>query len=203
MVRVKICGITHLTDALAAVEAGVHALGFVFFPRSPRYISPDRAREIVSSLPPFVTTVGVFVDESPGYIKEILDAVGLDLVQLHGQEPPETCKALFPRVIKAFRLKGPEDLSRIEAYRQVVRAILLDTYRPGIPGGTGECFDWHLALSAKPFGLPLILAGGLGPNNVRQAIETVDPYGLDVSSGVEISPGRKDPQKIKALMAQL
>ena len=203
MVRVKICGITHLTDALAAVEAGVHALGFVFFPRSPRYISPDRAREIVSSLPPFVTTVGVFVDESPGYIKEILDAVGLDLVQLHGQEPPETCKALIPRVIKAFRLKGPEDLSRIEAYRQVVRAILLDTYRPGIPGGTGECFDWHLALSAKPFGLPLILAGGLGPNNVRRAIETVDPYGLDVSSGVEISPGRKDPQKIKALMAQL
>ncbi|WP_456431216.1 phosphoribosylanthranilate isomerase [Thermosulfuriphilus sp.] len=203
MVRVKICGLTRLTDALAAVAAGAHALGFVFYRRSPRYIEPHLAKEIVASLPPLVTTVGVFVDEPPEMIKKIMEEVGLDLVQLHGQEPPSVCEILFPRVIKAFRISGPQDLARIDLYRNVVRAILLDSYRPGVPGGTGESFDWQWAISAKALGLPVILAGGLRPENILEAIKVVEPYGVDVSSGVEISPGEKDPLRIKDLIAKI
>ncbi|MBX6424019.1 phosphoribosylanthranilate isomerase [Thermosulfurimonas sp. F29] len=202
-VRVKVCGITRPEDALLAVSLGASALGFIFYPGSPRYLPPEKAREIVQGLPPFVTTVGVFVNEEPERIEEVVLGVGLDLIQLHGQEPPELCARFFPRVIKALRLKGPEDLETIRAYRGVVRAILLEPYVEGVPGGTGRTLDWDLAARAGTLGVPIILAGGLGPGNVREAVRKVRPFAVDVNSGVEKRPGEKDPEKLRALFAAL
>ncbi|WP_297056800.1 phosphoribosylanthranilate isomerase [Thermosulfurimonas sp.] len=202
-VRVKICGITEPETALLAVELGAAALGFIFYPRSPRYIPPPKAREIIALLPPLITTVGVFVDEDPSRIKEIMDYVGLDLVQLHGRESPETCALFFPRVIKALRLRGEEDLPQLGSYRGKVRGVLLEPYVKGLPGGTGRTLDWNLALKARDYGLPLILAGGLSPENIRQAVLTVRPYAVDVNSGVEKEPGRKDPERLRALFRAL
>jgi phosphoribosylanthranilate isomerase len=193
MARVKICGITNVGDALIAAEYGADALGFVFYKGSPRYISPDEARKIVLDLPPFVTTVGVFVDERPEEVERIMDYAAIDLLQFHGQEPPEAC-IIDRRVIKAIRIKDLTDLEPLKYYR--VSAFLLDTYAPQSFGGTGQVFNWDVAADAKQFG-KIILAGGLTPDNVEAAIRRVRPYAVDVSSGVEEQKGRKDHRKLR------
>ncbi len=203
VIRVKICGITRLEDAKLAVELGASALGFVFYPPSPRFVAPAQAAAIRRALPPLVTTVGVFVNEDPERIEEIRRLVGLDLVQLHGEEPPETAARFFPAVIKAFRVRSERDLAQITAYRDCVSAILLDTYVKGLAGGTGKTFDWSLAKKAKEYGLPVILAGGLNPENIKRAAQLVRPYALDVSSGVEAFAGKKHPVLLRRLFANL
>ena len=203
MIKVKVCGLTRLEDALFAASLGAHAVGFIFYPKSPRFVSPERAAEISRRLPPFVLRVGVFVNEEPWRIREIQKRVGLDLVQLHGDEPPHFCAQFFPRVIKAFRIREERDLDKIPPYRGKISAILLDTYVKGLAGGTGRTFDWAIARRAKAFGLPVILAGGIGPENAARALEEVSPYGLDVNSGVECSPGRKHPALLRLLFARL
>ncbi len=203
MIRVKVCGIKRLEDALLAARLGASAVGFIFYPKSPRYVSPEKARQISTALPPFLLRVGVFVDEDPDKIRRVQDRVGLDLIQLHGREDPTVCETFFPRVIKAFRVREPEDLAQIKPYEGRVGGILLDTLVKGLPGGTGKTFDWKLACEAKRFGLPLILAGGLNPRNVLEAVAQVQPYGIDVNSGVEIAPGIKHPALLKELFQKL
>jgi phosphoribosylanthranilate isomerase len=192
MVRVKICGITNLEDALAAVELGADALGFVFFHGSPRSITPDKAAEIVSALPPFVTTVGVFVNEEPSKVTETMGRAGISVLQLHGDELPDQC-TIWPRVIKAFRVRDFPDLRPLEHYRTA--AFLLDAYSPDAYGGTGQVFNWDIALEAQRFGR-IILSGGLTAENVGGAVARVLPYAVDVSSGVERDKGRKDREKM-------
>jgi phosphoribosylanthranilate isomerase len=194
--RIKICGITNPTDAELAASLGAHALGFIFYPKSPRSVRPDAAREIIRNLPPLVMTVGVFVDEEAGVVREIAATAGLDWVQLHGRETPEYSRSLGRRVIKGFRIKDADSLNALPAYRGSVQAFLLDTYKAGTAGGTGETFDWGLARQAKEVG-PIILAGGLNPGNVARAIKEVHPAAVDVASGVEAAPGRKDPEKLR------
>jgi phosphoribosylanthranilate isomerase len=202
MVQVKICGITNREDALTAAEGGAHALGFIFA-KSPRRIAPEQAARIIAELPPFIRTVGVFVNEEIPRIKELIAYCGLDLVQLHGEESAETCLDLMPRTIKAFRVQGEKDLQGMERYRGKVRAFLLDTFDPRKAGGTGRTFDWTWAIKAKTLGRPLILAGGLGPEHVLEAIRTVRPYAVDVNSGVEERPGKKDPLLLRRLLERI
>lgn len=196
-VRVKICGITNAADAHRAVEYGADALGFVFHADSPRRVSVAMTRRIVESLPPFVTAVGVFVNETIDRVREIRQQAGLDLVQLHGDESPETVSALGPSVIKAIRIQGMESFARLAAYAP--RAFLLDAHSDAAYGGTGLKFDWDLAQWVED--VPVILAGGLTPENVAEAVGAVRPYGVDVSSGVEAEPGIKDPARLKAFIA--
>ena len=198
LTRIKICGTTNLDDALMAVDAGADALGFIFVPNTPRYLHPDEAAKIIEELPPFITTVGLFVNAKHSEIDTIANGCALDAVQLHGEEPPELCQTLNRRVVKAFRVKDESTLSHLHDYR--VSAYLLDTYVKGAMGGTGRVFDWNLAVKAKKYGR-IILAGGLNPENIASAILQVRPYGVDVSSGVEMSPGCKDPAKIKAFIS--
>ncbi len=200
--KVKICGITNYQDASAALKLGVDALGFIFAP-SPRRISPEKAKEIISALPPFVKTVGVFVNEDPSAIRNIMNFCGLDLIQLHGDESPEFASEFMPYAIKAFRLKDESSLRSIGPYRGKVRAIVFDTYSKNKKGGTGETFDWDLAVKGKEMGAPIILAGGLTPSNIEQAISVVRPYAVDVNSGVEDAPGRKNPSLIQKLMQKI
>lgn len=201
--RIKICGITCLEDAHTAIEAGVDALGFVFA-ESRRRIDWREACHIVQNLPPFVAAVGVFVDEEPMEIARIASAVGLAALQFHGSEPPEVLTAVRGHtraaLIKAFRVQGPETLAQIGAYAPWCDAVLLDAFVPGAAGGTGQTFDWDLALAAKEYRRPLILAGGLNPENVFEAVRQVRPYAVDVSSGVEARPGVKDVTKIRAFV---
>jgi len=185
-----------------AVDLGVDALGFIFAP-SPRRVSPENARMIVDCLPPFVHTVGVFVNQDVRIIQDIVDFCGLDLIQLHGDESPEFCRTLMPRTIKAFRLKDLSSLVPFRPYQGKVRALLLDTYQHGIRGGTGKTFDWRLAVGIRELGVPIILSGGLGPSNIKNAITTVKPYGVDLNSGIESRPGRKDPELMKQLMERI
>ncbi|MFQ5328400.1 MAG: phosphoribosylanthranilate isomerase [Thermodesulfobacteriota bacterium] len=194
MVRIKICGITNCEDALGVCEAGADAVGFIFFQGSRRYVDPDEARQIVKALPPFVTTVGVFVDASHDTIAEIVELAGLDVVQLHGDESPDFCAAVKMPVIKAFRVSDGEMAGELARY--TVSACLLDTYRKGIPGGTGESFDWEIARKVTPCAR-VILAGGLTPENVADAVGQVKPYGVDVSGGVEQSEGKKDMDRVR------
>ena len=194
-VRIKICGITNLEDALLAADLGADALGFIFYPPSPRSVEPEAAKNIIAQLPPLVTTVGVFVDEDAATVKELAAAAGLDWLQMHGKETPEYCRSLERRVIKAFRIRGENSLTGLAAYKGVVQALLLDTYKKGQVGGTGETFNWDLAREARKYG-PIILAGGLTPENVAQAIATAQPQAVDVASGVEAAPGKKDPLKL-------
>jgi phosphoribosylanthranilate isomerase len=195
MVRVKICGLTDVHDARLAARLGADALGFNFCPQSPRYIRPERAKAIVAVLPPLLTTVGVFVNERPETVMEICRKVGLDAAQLHGDEPPLAVDAVQGvRRIKAIRIASEADIALCRRYR--VEAYLLDAYDPGRRGGTGRTFDWKLARAAAQFG-SIILAGGLTPDNVAEAIAAAAPYGVDVASGIESEPGRKD----RALMA--
>lgn len=196
MVKVKICGITNAEDALAAVEFGADALGFVFYRGSPRYVTPEQAREVVRAVPTFVTTVGVFVDEPSEEVERTMRHAGIDVAQFHGHEPPEAC--LVPhRAIKAIRVKELSDLEPLKHYR--VSAFLLDTYTPELLGGTGRIFNWDIAVDAKQFGR-IILAGGLTPDNVAQAVQWVHPYAVDVSSGVEEDKGKKDHGLLRAFV---
>ena len=201
MVRIKICGITNHADALLACDLGADALGFNFYPPSPRFIKPEDAWRIILDLPPFVSTVGVFADAEPEVVKRLAAMLGLDLIQLHGEETPEGCQDLDHRVIKALRLRNEESLETLLFYRDSVQAILLDTPGTELLGGTGEAFDWNLARKAKKCGLPIILAGGLTPDNVDRAIKIAQPQAVDVASGVESSPGKKDPDKLRAFFA--
>lgn len=198
--KIKICGITNIDDALFAVEAGADALGFVFYEKSPRYVLPETVQQIISVLPPFVTTVGLFVNASAETIEPTLRMTGINVIQLHGDESPEQSVFSSSSVIKAIRVKDADSLAGIERYP--VSALLLDAWNDQQYGGTGESFDWQLArkLTGK---LPLILAGGLNPDNVAEAIRVVAPYAVDVSSGVEISPGRKDHDKIRKFIQQV
>ncbi len=196
--RIKVCGITNLEDARAAVDLGADALGFIFVPDTPRYIEPEAAKRIISDLPPFITTVGVFADALPEVILRTVKTCGLNAVQLHGSETPEYCSEInCPKLIKALRIKDRSSLSSISDYR--VSAYLLDTYVKGKKGGTGETFNWDLAIEAKKYGR-IIIAGGLTPENVAQAIRHVSPYAVDVGSGVESSPGKKDHFRVKAFI---
>ncbi len=201
--RVKICGITSLADARLAVEAGADALGFNFYRPSPRYIEPRRAARIIRRLPSRVVKVGVFVGESAETILQIVETAGLDVVQLHGRERPPLVRRLasLRPVVKVFRVKPGFSASRLRSYPEAA-AFLLDGFRPGMPGGTGKRFDWSVARRAARYGR-IILAGGLGPENVAEAIASVHPYAVDVCSGVEAKPGRKDPAKVRELMRQV
>jgi phosphoribosylanthranilate isomerase len=200
MIHVKICGITNYEDAQAVVDAGADALGFVFYPPSPRYVSPEQAEQIIQKLPPFVTTVGLFVDVALDTVNDMAARCGLDRIQLHGRETPEFCRQVKHPVIKAFRIRNAESLRHLPGYK--VSAYLLDAYVEGaLPGGTGSSFSWELAARAKPYG-PVILAGGLTPENVKTAIEQTRPYGVDVSTGVECAPGVKDHRKVREFIAR-
>lgn len=192
MTRVKICGITGHDYAQGAVEAGADALGFVFA-ESRRRITPEVAREIIRNLPPLVTKVGVFVDEKLATVCQIADYCGLDVVQLHGSESPQYCREVNRPVLKAVRVATASDLELMAGYQ--VQGFLLDTFVPGQQGGTGQTFPWHLAKEAGKYG-PIIVAGGLNPENVQQALAEAEPYGVDVSSGVETN-GLKDLTKIQ------
>ena len=198
VVRSKICGITRVEDALAAAEAGADAIGLVFYPKSPRAVSVQQARTIIAALPPFVTTVGLFVNASRCELGEILDAVPLDMLQFHGDERPADCEGYHRPYIKALRVKPGDDVAaQIEPYANA-SGILLDTFVAGVPGGTGLAFDWSLV--PRNLDRPIILAGGLTPENVRSAIEQTQPYAVDVSGGVEARHGIKDADKIRAFM---
>jgi len=198
MVKVKICGNTNLDDTMAAVQAGADAVGFVFYKKSPRAVEPKMAAEIISRVPPFVVPVGVFVNEELGTVRRILKDCNIPLAQLHGDESPQYCAELGRSVIKAIRLRDRGDLERMTSYQ--VAGFVLDAFVEGVPGGTGVTIDWDLAGEAQVVG-PIILAGGLTPDNVLEAVRQARPYGVDVSSGVEASPGRKDHVKVRAFIA--
>lgn len=197
MVRVKICGIRDWEEARMVLDAGVDTLGFVFT-RSPREIKPEAAREIINRLPPFTTTVGVFVNEPRYSLMEIASFCHLDVLQLHGDEPPEYCHGLSQRLLKAVRVRDANSLEGLEAYWEV-QGFLLDACVPGKAGGTGTTFNWELVRTGTIADKPIILAGGLTPENVATAIRLVRPYAVDVSSGVEAG-GRKDPARIDAFL---
>lgn len=198
--KAKICGITVLDDALCAVHAGADALGFIFWSPSPRCVEPDAVRLLGEMLPPFVMKVGVFVDASVDEVKRTVDRAHLDAAQLHGHESPDVCAAVRRRcrVFKAFRMKDESVLPQMKQYD--VDAFLLDSFVEGKPGGTGRTFNWDLALRAKEIGRPVILSGGLTPANVGEAVQKVKPYAVDVSSGVESSPGKKDHDMVRAFL---
>ena len=196
--KIKICGITRIEDALAAVEAGADALGFMFYAASPRCITPAQAAPIIRTLPPFVAKVGVFVDASEADIHSVIETCGIDTLQLHGQETPEFCRRFRQNVIKAFRIRDADSLRLTADYSQ--QTWLLDSFVPGKPGGTGATFNWEFAAQAVQGGGRVILAGGLTPENVARAVQQVRPFGVDVSSGVESAPGLKDPKKIRAFV---
>ena len=198
-VRVKICGITRIEDLHAACAAGADALGFVFYDKSPRHVSIDTAAALVRALPPFVQSVGLFVDAEPATIKAVLASVPLDLLQFHGDETPEQCAHAGRPFLKAVRVKADTDLLKCAADFEAARGLLLDAYVPGVPGGTGERFDWSLIPSDLP--RPVVLSGGLDPGNVAEAVRRVRPWAVDVSSGVEASKGIKDALLVARFIA--
>ncbi len=193
--RIKICGITRAEDAWAAVQAGADALGFVFYPPSPRYVEAREAASIIRSLPPFITSVALFVNADRETIAGVLEETGIDLIQFHGNECPDYCAEHGRPWIKAVRMKDDVDLDKLARDYAGARALLLDAYHPGVPGGTGEAFDWG-RIPAELAGR-IVLAGGLTPDNVAEAVRQVRPYAVDVSGGVEAGKGIKDADKIK------
>jgi phosphoribosylanthranilate isomerase len=197
--RVKICGITNLADAQAAVEAGADCLGFNFYEKSPRRLSREAAAEISRQLPSFVMRVGVFVNPPENLVVSAIGDCGLNLLQFHGDEPPEFCTQFGLMSMKAFRIRDAESLKELANYP--TDAYLLDAYSPEARGGTGEKFNWDLAVEAQKFGKPIFLAGGLTPENVAEAVRRTRPFGVDVASGVESAPGQKDHAKVKAFIA--
>ncbi len=198
MTEIKICGITDRDDALFAAECGIAALGFIFYALSPRYVSPVKAREIMAALPAEVAKVGVFVNQEIWEVERIADFCGLDFIQLHGDETPGYCRS-FPasRLIKAFFLQNEQDLETLKSYP--VQAVLVDSRDAGRYGGTGKKANWELALKAKD-GQRLILSGGLSEENIAEALTLVSPAAVDLNSGVEIVPGRKDRGKIRRVV---
>jgi phosphoribosylanthranilate isomerase len=194
--RVKICGITNIEDAVAAVEAGADALGFMFFAESKRNITFDSAAGIIRALPPFVSRTGVFVDASEEFIRRAIETTGIDTLQFHGSESPDFCRKFAQhKVVTAFRVRDAQSLRECLPYRD--HAWLLDSYVAGAQGGTGVMFNWDLAVEATRLSRMIILAGGLKPETVGDAVRKVRPYAVDVSSGVESSPGKKDHAKIR------
>ncbi len=185
-----------------SVEMGADAIGFIFAP-SPRQITPEKAREIICGIPPFVQTVGAFVNENPDVIREIIGSCGLDLIQLHGDETPEICAEFMPQAIKAFRFREGSVLQSIRPYRGKIRAMLFDSYDEKIRGGTGKTCNWDLAVRGKDFGIPIILSGGITPSNIEKAISSVKPFAVDVNSGVEKRPGKKDYLLMRELMEKI
>ena len=197
-VKVKICGITNVDDALAVAEAGADMAGFMFYENSPRYVPVHSAAEISRRMPQLVVKVGVFVNPSEDMVLRAIGDCGLSLLQFHGEESPEFCTQFGLMSLKAFRIRDTESLGMLTNYP--TEAWLLDTYTPDRPGGTGEKFDWELAVQAGKLGRPIFLAGGLTPENVAEAVRRVRPYGVDVSSGVETSPGKKDHAKVRSFI---
>ncbi len=197
-VRVKVCGITRLEDALAAVNNGADAIGFVFWEKSARYVTPDMARQISAKIPAFVNTVGVYVDPTPEWVNETAQAAKLSLLQFHGDESVQFCEQFLYPYIKAVRVREDLDLLQYAQQYQNAKGLLLDTYAANMPGGTGHVFDWRLIPQDLP--LPLILSGGLHAGNVAMAIQKTQPWAVDVSSGVEAAKGIKDEKKIIAFM---
>lgn len=200
MIRVKICGITSREDAWAAVEAGADALGFIFVKGTPRWIEPEAAAAIAAEIGPFIATVGVFLDRPVEEVEEIAGECGLSLAQLHGSESPEDCERLRLPFVKSIRVQREGDLAALSRYARA-RAFLLDTYDADRPGGTGRTFPWEIAAKAARE-KRIVLSGGLTPDNVAQAVLQVRPYAVDVSSGVETSPGRKDHRKVREFIGQ-
>ncbi|MFP8968319.1 phosphoribosylanthranilate isomerase [Pokkaliibacter sp. CJK22405] len=196
--RVKICGIGTLEDGLEAIDAGADALGFVFYAKSKRNIDIERCRAITSKLPPFIEKVGLFVDAEVTFVAQAVKEAGLSLLQFHGDETPEYCEQFSLPYIKAVRMKPGVDLHKIAQEFMSAQALLVDAYQPGIPGGTGQTFNWDVLPSA--LAKPIILAGGLTPQNVEQAITQVHPYAVDVSGGVESAPGSKSADLISKFM---
>jgi len=196
--RVKICGITRVEDALIAVAQGADAIGLVFYPPSPRYVSPAQAAEIVNALPAFITVVALFVDASRADVEAVLSQVNIDLIQFHGQETADECRQYGKSYMKAIRVKSDTNLVQYTTKYSDAKALLLDTYAEGVPGGTGQVFDWTVI--PKNLSKPIVLAGGLDAENVEQAIRQVKPYAVDVSGGVEFKKGIKDAAKIAAFM---
>lgn len=196
---VKICGITRIDDALAAAHSGAHAIGLVFYKPSPRYVDPDRAAEIVRALPPFVTPVGLFVDASAEEVRTISARAGVQLIQFHGDESPGFCAQFGLPYMKAIRVRPGVDLLQYASDFHGAHALLLDAWQEGLHGGTGAMFDWALIPPSLP--LPVVLSGGLNPDNVREAVRRVKPWAVDVSSGVEARKGIKDPAKIAAFIS--
>jgi phosphoribosylanthranilate isomerase len=196
--RVKICGITRVEDALIAVAQGADAIGLVFYPPSPRYVTPAQAAEIVNALPAFITVVALFVDASRADVEAVLSQVNIDLIQFHGQETADECRQYGKSYMKAIRVKSDTNLVQYTTEYSDAKALLLDTYAEGVPGGTGQVFDWTII--PKNLSKPIVLAGGLDAENVEQAIRQVKPYAVDVSGGVEFKKGIKDAAKIAAFM---
>ncbi|MEW8221827.1 MAG: phosphoribosylanthranilate isomerase [Candidatus Thiodiazotropha taylori] len=196
--RIKICGITRTEDALTATRLGADAIGLVFYPPSPRSVSAEQAQRIVKSLPPFVTVVGLFVNEDRAVIEQILNQVPLDLLQFHGDESAEDCSGFGRPWIKAIRMRQDTDLLSLEQQYTDASGLLLDTYQAGVPGGTGKTFDWDLV--PESLAGRVILAGGLNSENVTRAVASLHPYAVDVSGGVEAAKGIKDAAKIEAFI---
>lgn len=195
--RVKICGLTRAEDVASACMAGADALGFVFYEPSKRFVRIEQAQLLCQQVPPFVQRVGLFVNPTKDYVQQVLQQVDLDLLQFHGDESPAFCESFAVSYIKALPVKPGVDLQQAMQAHNTARAFLLDTYKPGVPGGTGETFDWQLFPESDK---PLILAGGLCPENVANAITTVSPYAVDVSGGVELSAGIKSAEKMQAFV---
>lgn len=201
MTRIKICGITREQDALAAAAAGADAIGLVFYPPSPRAVDAGQAARIVAALPPFVTTVGLFVDAEPAAVRAVLAEVPLDLLQFHGEESDDYCRQFGRSYLKAVRVRSADQLQDVAAQWPGAAGILLDSYKPGVPGGTGEVFDWRLVPRERDWNL--VLAGGLVASNVRQAIDEMQPWAVDISGGVEAAKGIKDVAKINAFVQEV
>lgn len=204
--RIKVCGMTDLNEVQGVVAAGVDAVGFIFAAGSPRKVTPELVRDIVRALPPFVDAVGVFVDEEQAAVEEIIQYCRLTVVQLHGTESPGYCSAMPCRVIKAFRISPAAAESecglRYDPYYDIVQGYLLDTYHEKMAGGTGQTFDWRQVDVCRPPG-PVILAGGLTPENVADAVSTVRPFAVDLNSGVESAPGNKDMEKVARAVSEV
>jgi len=199
MVRVKICGITNPEDAVTAVDAGADALGFMFYEQSPRLVSFKQAATIIGEVPPLVAKVGVFVNPSDDMVRRAIAEAGIDTLQFHGEEPPDFCRRFGLKIIKAFRVRDADSMAAAHSY--ATEAWLLDSFVAGQHGGTGAQFNWDLAADAVRKHKRVILAGGLSPANVAEAVRKVRPFGLDVSSGVESTPGKKDPGKVRDFIA--
>ncbi|MCL4477953.1 MAG: phosphoribosylanthranilate isomerase [Deltaproteobacteria bacterium] len=197
--KIKICGITSLSDAVAACEHGADALGFVFYKKSPRYILPEQAKQIIEKLPPFVSSVGVFVDEDINTVKSLITDTGLDYVQLHGNEPISTVRMFGNKAIKAFNIKDKDSIEEVNG--SGLQYVLLDSHT-SLHGGSGKRFD-HAFLKNLSIGIKFILSGGITPENVAEIVQTYKPYGIDVSSGVEASPGKKSKEKLTALFINI
>ena len=205
--RIKMCGVTREKDVEAGIAIGLDALGFIFYPKSPRHVEPDFVRNVVAKMPPFVDCVGVFVDSEREELEEIVGYCGLSHAQLHGKENPKYCERVERfvspcRVIKAFRVSQESKASDFTPYDNTVHGYLLDTYVKGSAGGTGETFDWTL-IDKLVLRRPMILAGGLSPENVTEGIQTVAPFAVDVNSGVESEPGIKDHDKLAAFVRKV